>query len=95
MLGCRTTEATDLGFVCFAVLNHRVFLASRVDFGFFCFINFPVSLPSEYGAAESTDVSYDVSPIDLIFLGERELIIKHFSSPPTWNRNGAEESTLG
>ena len=37
-------EATGLGVVCFVVINPRVLSANRVDFGFFCLINFPILL---------------------------------------------------
>ena len=40
---CGAAEETGLGFVCFVIVNPRVLLAKRVDFGlFFCFINFPI-----------------------------------------------------
>ena len=41
---CRS-DWTGLGFVCFVVINPRVLSANRVDFGLFCFINFPILLP--------------------------------------------------
>ena len=37
-------KATDLGFVCFVVINPCV-LANRVDFGLFCIINFQFYSP--------------------------------------------------
>ena len=39
-MGFGAAEATSLGFVCFVVINPRVFSANRVDLGFFCFIIF-------------------------------------------------------
>ena len=42
---CGAEEATGMGFVCFVVINPCVLSANRVDFGFFCFINFPILLP--------------------------------------------------
>ena len=44
VMGCSAAEATGLGFVCFVVINPRVFSANRVDLGFFLFhifSNFP------------------------------------------------------
>ena len=45
VMGCGAIEATGLGFVCFVAINPRVLSADRVDSGFFCFINFPISPP--------------------------------------------------
>ena len=39
-MGSGAAEATGLGFVCFVVINHRVLLANRVDFGLFLFHKF-------------------------------------------------------
>ena len=38
-------EATGLGFVCFVVINPCVLSASRVDFGLFFPLNFPITPP--------------------------------------------------
>ena len=45
MMGCSTVKATGLVFVCFVVLNPCVLLVNRVDFGLFCFMNFPILHP--------------------------------------------------
>ena len=45
VMGCGAAEATGLGFVCFVVINPCVLSANRVDFGLFCFINFPIYPP--------------------------------------------------
>ena len=45
VIGCGAAEATGLGFVCVVVLNPRVLSASRVDLGFFSFINVPILPP--------------------------------------------------
>ena len=46
VMGCGTAKATDLSFVCFVIINPCVLSsANRVDFGLFCFINFPFLLP--------------------------------------------------
>ena len=41
------SQATGLGFVCFVVINPRVFSANRVYFGLFCFINCPFTPPPQ------------------------------------------------
>ena len=42
-------EATDLGFVCFVVINHCVLSANRVDYGFFLFHKYLIYLfPSQH-----------------------------------------------
>ena len=41
-LGCGAVEATGLSFVCFVVINPRVFSANRVVLGFFCFKKVPI-----------------------------------------------------
>ena len=56
VMGCAVAEATVLDFVCFVVINPRVLIANRVDFGLLCFINFSILLtppPPPHSAEES------------------------------------------
>ena len=55
-MGCRAAEATSLGFVCFVVLNLRVLLANKVDFGllFYRYSNFTPPPPQVVFCAVSS-----------------------------------------
>ena len=51
VMECGVAEASGLGFVCFAVIKPRVFLANRVDFRLlFCFINCPSFTPPPHSS---------------------------------------------
>ena len=61
-MGCGAAEATDLAFVCFVVINPRVLLANRVDFGLF-FVSYifqftPPPQPNEGVRQEWDDVHH-------------------------------------
>ena len=89
VMGWGAAEATGLGFVCFVIINQCVLSANRVDFRFFCFINFPILL-LRYGflfARYKKDTLYWEAVILLRKLGV-VICLVFVATKPRWGGGG-------